>query len=492
MGQGKVRTSIDAMSSTIEQGFYSNIYLILIVVISAFGFIIESAYDFKSGTALFAMGTLIILMSASLIFCKDATPSFVTFCFICMMPLGFYGAHMEDFFHMWWVGIFLVPSFILHMILYPADKVKADAMFWAIAIYAVALLLGGVGYISLQDYLKIPALYYVVLLGPGMLCFYIFYQAYLTRDARDNVDYFARAMVALGVTILLIWAAQYVVDIKAGKDIGIFFPYRQFKNNLGNYTLLTMPFAFYLAINRKGLKSAALFIIGVLQYAAIVLSACRGGTMAATVLMPFVIVYTLVVSSKTNRKILVAQLVLVLVVVALLTALNFEAVRNKLASLIAGGTSGRKGLYAEAISNFKAHPLNGVGIGYISPDPYKPQKEMTMYWYHSTFFQVIASMGIIGLVSWLYMTIVRLWVIAKKNAFNIFMLFAFLGFEGYSMINTGDFAPLPFVTMLTFMFVLCSKHNTACNLLPLVNLKKDKNRSQHSDNPSPQPIGPTI
>lgn len=473
MGQSKLRTSIDAMASTMEQGFYSNIYLILVVAVSAFGFIMESAYDFKSGTALFAMGTLIVLMSASLLFCKDATPSFVTFCFICMMPLGFYGAHMEDFFHMWWVGIFLVPSFILHMILYPADKVKADAMFWAIALYAIALILGGVGYISIQDYLKIPALYYVILLGPGMLCFYIFYQAYLTRDTRESVDYFARAMVALGVTILLIWVSQYYVDFKAGKDIGIFFPYRQFKNNLGNYTLLTMPFAFYLATKRKGLNSAILFMLGVLQYVALVLSACRGGTVMATVLMPFIVIYSLVVSSKTNRKIFVAQLVLVVAVAVLLMALNFEAVLNKLASLIANGTSGRNELYAEAIRNFKAHPLNGVGIGYLNPEVY-PLKEMSMFWYHSTILQVIASMGIIGLIAWLYMTIVRLGVLAKKDKFNMFMLFAFLGFEGYSMINTGDFSPLPFVTMLTFMFVLCAKHNAANDLPSIFKCKNKK------------------
>ena len=478
MGQSKVRTSIDAMSNTMEQGFYSNIYLILVVAISSFGFIFESAFNFKSGTALFAMGTLIILMSAALIFCKDATPSFVTFCFICMMPLGFYGAHMEDYFHMWWVGLFLVPSFIIHMVLYPTTKVKADAMFWAIALYAIALLLGGVGYISVQDYFKIPSLYYVVLLGPGMLCFYIFYQAYLTHDSCDNVDYFARAMVALGVTILLIWISQYVIDYRAGEDIGIFFPYRQFKNNLGNYTLLAMPFSFYLAVKRNGLKSAVLFILGALQYVAIVLSACRGGTVAATILMPFLIIYTLVVSSGASRKIFGGLLVLVVVVAVLLIALNFEAVRNKISSLIADGTSGRKGLYAEAWHNFLSHPLNGVGIGYISPKPAKPQQEMTMYWYHSTFFQVIASMGIIGLVTWLFMTLIRLHVIVKKDAFNIFMLFAFLGFEGYSMINTGDFAPLPFVTMLTFMCVLCSKHNEACALPSLINFPKNTRRLQ--------------
>ena len=472
MGQSKLRTSIDAMASTMEQGFYSNIYIVLIVVLSAFGFIMESAFNFKSDTALFAMGTLIILMSASLIFCKDATPSFVTFCFICMMPLGFYGAHMEDYFHMWWVGLFLVPSFILHMILYPAAKVKADAMFWAIALYAIALLLGGVGYISAENYFKIPALYYVILLGPGMLCFYIFYQAYVTRDASTNADYFARAMVGLGVTILLIWAAQYVIDFKAGKPIGIFFPSRQFKNNLGNYTLLSMPFAFYLAVKRNGVKSALLFLLGLLQYIALVLSACRGGALAATVLMPFMLVYAFVKSGKISRITFLVDLLAVVVVAVVVISRNFESLYEKLQMLIANGSSGRDNLYAEAWRNFLSHPLNGVGIGHLNPEVY-PLKEMAMFWYHSTIFQVIGSMGIIGLVTWLFMTIVRLGIIVKKNAFNMFMLFAFLGFEGYSMVNTGDFSPLPFVTMLTFMFVLCAKHNAA-NDLPSLFKRKNK------------------
>ncbi|MGN0797804.1 MAG: O-antigen ligase family protein [Christensenellales bacterium] len=474
MEQSKSITFIDAKASTIEQGFYSNTFIALVVVLSAFGFIIESAFGFRNGIALFAMGTLIILMSAALIFCEDATPSFVIFSFICMMPLGFYGAHMEDFFHMWWVALFLIPSFIVHMILYPAPRIKADTMFWAIALYAIALLLGGVGFISAHDYFKISSLYYVILLGPGMLCFYIFYQTYVTRDVAANVDYFARAMVGLGITIILIWISQYFVEHMAGRPVGIFFPYRQFKNNLGNYTLLSMPFAFYLAIKRRGFKSAILFLIGLLQYIAIILSACRGGTVAATFVLPFMLVYSFAKSNKSNRMIYAALIFIVLLITGILIAINYQAAYDKILSFIQSGSSGRDILYEEAWRNFLSNPINGVGIGYINPNPYKPQQEMTMYWYHSTILQVIASMGIIGLVAWLFMTIVRLGVLLKKDAFNIFMLLAFLGFEAYSMVNTGDFSPLPFTTMLTFMFVLCAKHNAANDLPPLFKLKNRK------------------
>ena len=68
-------------------------------------------------------------------------------------------------------------------------------------------------------------------------------------------------------------------------------------------------------------------------------------------------------------------------------------------------------------------------------------------------------MGIIGLLAWAYMTFVRFKVLLRKNAFNIFMLFAFLGFEGYSMINTGDFSPFPFATFLTFLLTVTSLNN---------------------------------
>jgi len=39
------------------------------------------------------------------------------------------------------------------------------------------------------------------------------------------------------------------------------------------------------------------------------------------------------------------------------------------------------------------------------------------------------------------------------------MLLAFIGFEGYSCINTGSFSPLPYAVLIVFMFIICEKCN---------------------------------
>ena len=66
-------------------------------------------------------------------------------------------------------------------------------------------------------------------------------------------------------------------------------------------------------------------------------------------------------------------------------------------------------------------------------------------------------MGILGIVCYLYQLIVRLKLLFKRNAFNLFMIFSFAGFEGYSCVNTGDFSPIPFAILIVMIFIICEK-----------------------------------
>jgi len=431
------------------EGFYSNIYLLLVLFVAIFSF----AYKLEP----FGVITLAILISANLLFCRDITPSFVTFMFACMIPLGLYGAKFQDYVQYWWVALFLLPAFIGHICLYPVKNVKKGSLFWGIALYAFAILLGGIGSIPVEHYFKPTALYYVVMLGPGMACFYIMFRAYIPDDTTKVKDYFARSMAMIGVMILLMWVSAYIVDFKNHKELNIVFPYRQWKNNLGNYTLLAMPFAFYLATYKKG--GFLYFILGILEYLAICLSMCRGGMLAATAIFPFLIIFSFVYAKKPSKRITFGLVVIVAIAgVAAVSIIEKDLLLETIKKAIAGGSSGRNRLYDEAVRNFLSNPIFGVGLGHLNKDVYD-LKEMAMFWYHSTIFQVIGSMGLLGLVTWLYMTFTRLRVLLRRNAFNIFTFLGILAFEGYSMINTGDFAPLPFVTMLTFMLTLCDKNN---------------------------------
>ena len=74
---------------------------------------------------------------------------------------------------------------------------------------------------------------------------------------------------------------------------------------------------------------------------------------------------------------------------------------------------------------------------------------MQFYWFHSTLFQVLANMGVVGLAAYVFYYIARFRTIRRlRNPFNLFTLVAWLGFEGYSMMDTGTFVPFPTMTLV--------------------------------------------
>ena len=109
-----------------------------------------------------------------------------------------------------------------------------------------------------------PALYYVFGLGFGMVGIYIILQAYVPYDKERIANYFARMMVGIGIMGIAMVAWEY---IESGHEIAQnfrrFMRHFQFGNNLSNNLLLSMPFAFYLAVKTsKAAPSVFLFCGG--------------------------------------------------------------------------------------------------------------------------------------------------------------------------------------------------------------------------------------
>ena len=91
----------------------------------------------------------------------------------------------------------------------------------------------------------------------------------------------------------------------------------------------------------------------------------------------------------------------------------------------------------------------------------------TLYWYHSTFFQTIGGMGLIGIIAMSYEYIVRYRIIfkgMKNDMFRIFMFFGLLGYELYSLIDCGTFLPYPFVTLAMVLTGIAEIHNLETKL----------------------------
>lgn len=425
--------------------FYSGMYLFLLSLSVFLSWLFSAPYIGLSVISI--MGTL------TLLFNEDITP---TMPLIVLAGCIFATDDIAGYLIYILVLIPLIISIPLHFIIYPF-KIKLGKMFFPQLAISVALLLAGVGSIAVKNYLS--TLFYSVLLGLVILLFYVLYYSY-NKDDRDlKKKFFSKMMIFYGCMICVQLACYYFINkipfSQWGKewiDLGW-----AIDNNLATILLLTAPYCFYMSTQYKN-KAWLFTAIGLIQYAAILFTFSRGGILFAAVTAPFVIGFTI---AKSDKKQVIFTVGLFLAAALAVYFVKFNQINEKLLAMVAGiGESGsgfwanRDKLYREAIDVFLRYPINGAGMGYAGQN--FEIGAIGFYWFHSTFFQIIGSMGSIGLLAYSFFYVIRYKIIignAKKELFGLFSLLALIGFELYSMIDTGTFVPVPMMIlamMITF------------------------------------------
>lgn len=224
--------------------------------------------------------------------------------------------------------------------------------------------------------------------------------------------------------------------------------------------LLAMPLTLWRGISSR-IKAAHLFF-ALLQLALVFLSGSRGATlMMALIFLPSLITYFVYMKDRAR---LLTEAALLAAAFFVFAALFLLEGAKKLVEFIENmdifDGNGREELYEVGISNIFSHPLLGVGIGYRNDEVWQ-LNDMAVFWYHSTPIQIFASMGALGGAAYLWQLIARLKLV-RLNAFSLSVLWGFLGFEGYSCVNTGDFTPLPFALLVVMLFLVLERYN--CDL----------------------------
>lgn len=444
-----------SISQKAEEFFYSNLYIALITIIGIIGFVLR--------VEIYSIFAIILIVCLSWIFCEDIMPSFVAVAILAMAPLARHG-EVNFFNSLYYAPIIIVPSFIFHIIAFP-PKIKLNRFFYTTTAVAIAITLGGLFYLKASEYFSMPALYYVIGLGFGMVFIYLVLQAYIPKDQAKIADYFARMMVGIGIMGIAMIIFGYISNKDLfERGLSRLANGMQWRNNLSNNLLLSMPFAFYLAT--KGKHSTFYFVVGILQYLAMVLSLSRGGMIFGSLVFPFVLVITLIIAKKDRKKLFISLFIIVGLIVLVYFIWARPLFKNVLEHLEVRSNEARTLLYKLAYRNFLEYPIFGKGLAYNGGMYYYPQP-WCIYWYHSTLFQILGSLGIVGLLAYGYQEIMRFnSLIRVKSRFNLFALLAMVGFAGYSMVNVGYFAPLPFVAMVVHLFLVVERYNNI--------LKEDK------------------
>ena len=121
------------------------------------------------------------------------------------------------------------------------------------------------------------------------------------------------------------------------------------------------------------------------------------------------------------------------------------------------GDSGRSKIYTDALRVFKKYPLFGVGFGYYNDYAYSTPEGFRLFNFHSTFFQVLGSMGLVGLVAYFLYYCERFKIIFKCNtSFNLFVYFSFGMFVCYGMIDCAEWSTIPCLISAT-LILLCTE-----------------------------------
>lgn len=393
------------------------------------------------------IGTLAFIFAISLllILCEDITVTTLPFLLLCLFVTKCYNS-FDTFIQFAPLAVIPVGALLFHFIAY-RQKFRIGSSFFGICAVALSVTLGGVGIITLEDYFSGTSLFYIAGLGIGMIAVYLLMKsAFVERSAYDIRERLLALFYMAGLFGCFMLLSHYVLNLSTILELK--YIDIQWSNNLSTMMMLFMPVPFYYALT----KSRPHLLVGLLFYLVIVMTGSRGGLLMGGVELILCFIYVAV----CDKSLRLPSLCLFA-----LGAIVFVIVWDKFAyfigirSSIISTDEPRFQLMLRAIDDFKANPLFGRGIGYTgNADQYSPVKGAAN-WYHMMLFQIIGSLGLVGVIAYLFQFLGRLRLIFRKTDITKLSLgLCYAGMLLMSMVNPGEFCPVPYEMLTVLLFIL--------------------------------------
>ena len=402
--------------------------------------------------------TILLIMSFLLVAKRDMTPCLPLLISVyCVISKGEFPPYFAYMF------IILVPvagSLIFHFIYYRPEKIKGGAFGVAYLMVAASMFMGGVMSNQLNDELK--GLAFAAFLGLLPFAVYeLIVNCCNGMKKTDFVNYVCKAFAYLGllisVQLVIYYIRVFVGIIPEGAEVHLGWG---ISNGAATVLLATMSITMYVAVSDKKLWRSVLFaLLSVLQFAGVLATVSRGAILVG--IAEFVLMIIASVIFNKHRKVYLFIYILLAAIAIALCVLFKDRLIAFIERAFSNGLdgSGRDNIYKEAVEVFKENKIFGVGFGYIGKNSFLNM--YPMYYFHSTFFQTIASLGLFGLAASLFMYYKRIkFAFAKGRAFNVFLIVSCFGFEGYAMINTFTFLAVPGLLIIAVLTAVNEKCNS--------------------------------
>ena len=433
-----------AKVKNVLRGFLDSKYSVVAQFIAA---CIITTFDFEvAGVIVFGL-----FLSLILFVCDDLFHTFLPFMLVAMTVIKCYDS-FNTFIVIAPFAVIPVVAFVYYFVKHKR-RFKIGQSFRGTILFSIAVTLGGVGVISARAYFSLTSVYYTIGLGFGMAFIYLIMNTWFDNDDKNTLgERFAKAMTlvaAFGAFMVFEHYFEHINELIA--DPGI-IPF-QWRNNISTFMMFALPFPFYLSREKWGN-----FFVGLFTYAGLLLAGSRGGMLFGTVEL-VVCIAVLIFMDKPHRKRNLAVVGAILAVVLCFSKQLFEFCYYTIQRLFDYDENKiRLGLFERAIEDFKANPITGSGLANWDNRDLHPSTRFALCWYHSSPFQVIGSFGIVGVVCYLARLSIRVKIIAWRfNFFTAIMACSFLGIMLMSLVNPGEFCPIPYELITTLIFIILEK-----------------------------------
>lgn len=216
-------------------------------------------------------------------------------------------------------------------------------------------------------------------------------------------------------------------------------------NDICEMMIFALPVPFYYARRRF-----VHFFVPFAFYAAMLPAMSMTAVLVGAVILALGLVYTFVYNPQKRAWVYAAfafALCAAVFVVIHYRLYSIEAIKT----LFASQENGRLDLFRSAWENFKLHPILGVGIGYGTNDG----SFMKSFWTHNWLLQILGSLGVVGMLAYGYQMLVRAKLIFKRRtAFRMMVGLSYLGIFLASMLQPGEFCPMPYELLAVALFAL--------------------------------------
>ncbi|MBQ2805672.1 MAG: O-antigen ligase family protein [Clostridia bacterium] len=328
---------------------------------------------------------------------------------------------------------------------------------WPLCAVAAATLLAGLFTITAKEYFRPSALYNVLALGPGMVLAYFWFKQEL-RGEEEQRSFFAD-LVTWGIACALvvwgyrIWHLAEWVEFWRPPQI-------QWSNNISTMLMICLPAVFACA------KRCYVYMpVGFAVYGAMLLTRSRGAIVLGSAELICVLFWLYLTEKRPIRRLWNGTALILTVMAVTVGAAALLEYGPDIDFSVAD--EGRMKLLRRSVENFRDAPIFGTGFGYLGNDDLLNRKQGTINWFHMFPAQVLGAMGICGVLAWGYQLFVRarLALRLRKDDSFVFPL-CYLGLLLMSMVNPGEFCPLPYGIVAVALFVVAENAAKRVDGLP--------------------------